>query len=185
MRCDEIKERFVELLYNEHGTPPSSRELQEHVRSCPACRQELEELRQTQGVLKLWKDESPLRPVAIPRPEGLVSRRLHISWRYLRYAAVAAMVVITFLALANAQITWNKEGFSFSAHLFPRRGTQQDFYTKAETRDLLKRVLDDSESRMNETNYLMMQRMLDTIEQDRWMEFRLIRDQAAHNRSKN
>ena len=38
----------------------------------------------------------------------------------------------------------------------------------------MKQALDDSELRMNETNYLMMQKMLDTVEQDRWMDLRLV-----------
>ena len=37
MRCDEIKERFVDLLYHEQGTPSASPELQAHFRSCPNC----------------------------------------------------------------------------------------------------------------------------------------------------
>jgi hypothetical protein len=34
---------------------------------------------------------------------------------------------------------------------------------------------------MNETNYLMMQKMLDTVEQDRWRDLHLIRSQFAQN----
>jgi len=185
MRCDEIQERFVELLYGEHRADQG--ELQEHMRSCPACRRELEELKQTQSALRLWKDESPLRSVVIPPGTRLGrSRRHSISLRFFRYAAVAAMVAIAFLALANAQISWNREGFSFSTHLFYWRNNDRgEYYTKAEVRNLLKQVLDDSEARTTETNYLMMQRMLDTIEQDRWMDLRLINDTRARTGNKN
>ena len=91
------------------------------------------------------------------------------------------MVLITLLALANTQISWNKDGFSFRASLFSGRETVKDYYTKTESRSLMKQVLDDSESRMNETNYLMMQKMLDTVEQDRWRDLHLIRSQFARN----
>jgi hypothetical protein len=38
---------------------------------------------------------------------------------------------------------------------------------------------------MTETTRLMMDRLLDTIDQERWMDFRLVRHQAAQNRNKN
>ena len=81
--------------------------------------------------------------------------------------------IFAFLGLANADITWNKNGFSFRTHLAPLvRSQSQDSYTRAEMRDLLRKVLDESESRSIETNYMMMQRMLDTIEQERRQERR-------------
>jgi hypothetical protein len=171
MHCDEIQERFIDLIYDESGTASSNPELKEHLLSCPECRRSLEQLQETRRVLALWKDERPLREVAIP---ARVYPQQTAAWRYLRYAAVAAMVVMSFLALANMQITWNKNGFSLSTHLFSGREIPKDTYTKGEVRDIVKRSLDDSEMRINETNYLMMQKMLDTVERDRWMDLRLV-----------
>ncbi len=185
MRCDEIQERFIELLYDEKGTPSAGEDLQAHVRSCLTCRAELEGLKGVQGALKLWKDEPPLQSAAIPANEPFVPAWRRFDWRYLRYAGIAATVVIIFLALGNTQITWNKGEFSFRTHLFSQPVFQQDYYTKAEVRQLMKRALDDTESRMTETNYLMVQRMLDIIEQDRWMDLRFVRDQATQGRNKN
>ena len=169
MRCDEIKERFVELLYSEPGTPAASLELQAHIKSCPACENEVLELEAVQAALKSWKEEPPLRSVVIA---GLASKALPLRsrpnlFRMARYAAVAALVVFAFLGLANADITWNENGFSFRTHLAPIvRSQSQDSYTRAEMRDILRKVLDESESRSIDTNYMMMQRMLDTIEQE-------------------
>ena len=61
MRCEEIQERLVELLYSELGTPAASAELRGHVNSCPACQRELQELETVRSALKSWKDEPPLR----------------------------------------------------------------------------------------------------------------------------
>jgi hypothetical protein len=155
----------------------------EPLRLCSACRKELAELRQTRDYLRRWKDESPLRSVAIAgRKVPAISS---FNWRYVRYAAIAAMALITLLALANTQVIWNKDGFFFSTRLFAAKATERNYYTKDETRDLLEQALDDSESRMSEINYLMVQKMLDTIEQERWMDLRLIRSSAAQNRDKN
>jgi hypothetical protein len=172
MRCDEIQERFIDLLYDEPGIAPPDPEVREHVLNCPECRQALEQLRQTRKVLALWNDEAPLRRVEIPR------HRQPVAWRYLRYAAIAAMVVMSFLAVSNVQIKWDKDGFSLTTRLFPERENARDYYTKSELREIVKRALDDSEVRTNETNYLMLQKLLDTVERDRWVDLRLVRDRA-------
>src|SRR5688572_16039357 len=185
MRCDEIKERFVELLYDEPGTPAASLELQAHIKSCPTCQNEVSELKAVQTALKTWKEEPPLRSLAIA---GLASRSVPPRsgpnlFRMARYAAVAALMVFAFLGLANADITWNENGFSFRTHLFPAARSQSpDYYTKAEFRDILRKVLDESESRLMDTNYQMMQRMLETIEQDRRSELVLMKNQFTRGR---
>ncbi len=183
MRCEDVQERFVELLYDEQGTPSAGPELLGHVASCPACRQQLEELRATREALASWKDEVPLRPVLIPHAGRSAPVRRPALVRYLRYAAVAAVLALAFLGLANAELTWNRSGFAFRTHLLPRPASAQDGYTRAEVRDLVKAALDDTESRMMETNYLMIQKMMDTIEEDRRMDLRLVRSDSArtHN----
>jgi hypothetical protein len=179
MRCDEIQEGFIDLLYGETGAPQEKIELLEHIRTCPNCRRDLDELKKTQKYLQLWKDESPLQNFRIAERAPLQTRKL--SWKVWRYAGIAAMVLITIMALTNAQISWNKDGFSFSTTIFPGKEPGRDYYTKAEARNIMKQALEDSEFRTNETNYLMMQKMLDTVEQDRWSDLRLIRNQFSRN----
>ena len=183
MRCDEIQERIIDMVYDSGDILSANADIVEHINTCSACREELEELRQTRRYLQRWKDEPPLRSVTIARHEANPNRRP--VWKYLHYAGIAAMVAISFLALANTQIVWNKNEFSFSTHLFGGRGAERDYYTKNEIRSLVKRALDDSESRTSEANYLMMQKMLDVVEQDRWIDLRLVRDQRTRNPSKN
>ncbi len=183
MRCDDIQERLMEALYDEAGGAQENADLLAHLRTCTACREQLDKLKQTRDYLQLWKDEPPLRSTAIGRRR--LSAPRDWNWRFVRRAAIAAMAVICLLALANMQVSWNKDGFYFRTSLFSAHNKERDYYTKNEIRELLKRALDDSESRVNETNYLMMQRALDTIEQDRWMDLRLIRSSAAQKRNSN
>lgn len=187
MRCEEIQERFVELLYNEHSEPSESAALREHVNSCPRCSNELRSLETVRGILQLWQDEEPAGSVALPRPILEFHSKRASIWRLIRYAAVAAMAVLAILALANAkaEFSWSKGEFSFQTRLFRSSEGPSESYTKAEVRNLLKRVLDDSESRMMETNYLMMQQMMDTIDQERMRDLRLIRSQSLQNHAKN
>jgi predicted anti-sigma-YlaC factor YlaD len=177
MRCDEIQEQLVDFVYEEAGAFPSNSEVQEHLRACSACREEVEELKRTCQYLQLWREEPPLRSVSLAKFEN--GAKKHAGFRYLRYAAVAAMVLISLLALVNTRISWNKNGLTFSTHLLSRQNAERDYYTKAEMSDLMKDALDYT----NETNYLMMQKMLDTVEQDRWRDIRLIRDQVAKNQN--
>jgi hypothetical protein len=185
MKCGEIQEQMVELLYNEKGTPSAGPELMDHINSCPDCRKALEELRAVQRSLKLWKDEPPARSVAIPGVLKAWRPKRFLAAPMLRYAGIAAMLVITLLALANLDITWKNGEFSLSMHLFGAGRPGEDYYTKNQMRDLLKKVMDDSESRQTETNYLMMQQLLDTVESDRLVDLRYIRSQSGLDRGKN
>jgi predicted anti-sigma-YlaC factor YlaD len=185
MRCDEIQERFLDLLYHEGGAETASPELRAHLSSCPRCRRELDGLEQVRDTLKQWPDESPQRPILLPAAKRSQPRRRLMPWRLLRYGAVAALLVLAFLALANAEISWNNQGFTFRTQLVSRKPSGPEYYTKAEMREMLKRVLDDSESRMIEANYEMIQRMMDTLDQERWQDLRLVRGNSLTNSSKN
>jgi hypothetical protein len=183
MRCEEVRDHFIEFVYDEGDDSPLKLEAREHLRTCSACQGELEELKRTQKYLQLWKDEDPLRNIVIAGQKANLHRRS--NWKYPRYAAIAAMILLCFLALANTQVTWNRDGFSLRTRLFSGNELTQDYYTKSEVRDIMKRALDDSELQITETNYLMMQKMLDTVEQDQLMDLRLARGNRASNHNKN
>jgi predicted anti-sigma-YlaC factor YlaD len=173
MRCDEIQERFIELLYDEPAVVSDDSVLKEHVNSCASCRRELEELRNTRRVLRLWQDEKPLRPLTILRTQKVSHHALGNAWQLVRFGAIAALVLLSILALANTRLTWNERGLSFSTRLFSGGNSSTDYYTKAEVRDILKRSLDDSEARMYETNSLMIQEALEIMEKEQYSYFRL------------
>ncbi len=185
MRCQEIRERFVDLLYREQGTPPASPELLAHLECCPSCQHELTELKAVQRTLRLWEDEAPLRPVLLPRHVHARPVPSPTLWTVTRRIAMAAAILLAFLALGNAEIRWEKGSFSFRTRLMPGYEPGAEYYTKSEARDLVRRALDDSEARMMETNYLMMQRVLDTMEQERWNDLRLIGVRQPAARSRN
>jgi hypothetical protein len=184
MRCDEIKERLVDLLYDERRSGHADPELQAHVESCLSCRRELEDLGSARAALSLWEDEAPLRPVALPAPRKSVPGWITF-WPVARRFAMAAALLLAFLALTNAEVSWENGRFSFRTSLLPAPASGSSYYTKAETRDLVRGALDDTESRMTETNYLMMQRMMDTMDQERWSEMRQVIARGNDSRIKN
>ena len=170
MRCDEIREQFVELLYSEAGMPSASPELRAHVQSCPACQKELEDLKQVRVALRSWKDEAPIRPVLLPKSTARAPRFQFLPWALARYAAIAAIVVLAFLA-----------GLHYNTR-FP--GSQ--YPTREEVRGLVKEALADSEARMTETTNLGLQRALETVENEQdYMYQRLTYNQVNRNRNRN
>ena len=181
MQCHEIQEQFVDLLYDEQGTPSAGSELLAHVRSCSSCQKELAALKALRTTFKIWRDEPPLRPVTIPRPAP--SRRVFRLpfWNVVRYAAVAALVTLAVLGLSNAQIRWDKNGFSFHTSLFQQPVLADNFYTKDQMKVILDRVLDISE----ESNRQMIQRMMDTQDAVRAVELRAVTHQIKEDRIRN
>jgi hypothetical protein len=167
MRCNEVQERFIDLLYSEKGTPSASPELQGHINSCPDCRRELEELRNVREVLVRWEDEEPVRPLPALGRKRAEEPRPRAFWNILKYAAVAVMAVLSILAISNAEYTSNERGTSIKTHLFRDSAARSEVYSKAEVRDLLKQVMDESELRNGQTTYRMIQVMMDTLEEER------------------
>jgi hypothetical protein len=168
MRCDEIRDRFVELLYSEPGTPGPSWELRTHVESCPDCRKELEDLKKVRVALRSWQDEPPIRPVLLPARAPKASFFRVPMWA--KYAAVAAMTVLAFLAGFNSKVL----------------SRDPDHYTRAEVRELIKQALYDSEARTSENMNVQLQKALGTIENEQgYMYTRLASAQTNRNRNKN
>jgi len=181
MRCDEIQEHYVELLYQEQGTPTASPEVQEHIRGCAACRKELADLKSLQATLAVWQDEPPLRPVAVPHSPARSGRFRIPLWSAFRYAAIAALVTLAFLGLSNAQMQWNRNGFSFRTSLRAPAPLAANYYTKEEVETILFRAMNDSE----QSNFQMMLRMLDTIDQERASDIHILTRQIKESRNKN
>ncbi len=185
MRCDEIRERFVELLYNERGTPSASPELKAHIDSCPNCRKELEDLRGLQGILKGWQDEQPLGRVWIPeRKPVLMSTRFPI-FKVARYAGIAALVVLAFLAVSNAEFTRTSDGFTFKTHAFSRGTPSSEYYTKAEMQRFVKEAIRDSEAYMTDTTNQQLNAALDLVDKQMGQELQYVRSRYSQSKSKN
>ena len=181
MRCDEIQEHFVELLYQEQGTPNASPEVQDHVRGCAACRKELADLKGLQSTLAVWQDEPPLRPVTAPRNLAGPGRVRVPLWSMFRYAAVAVLVALAFLGLSNAQIQWDRNGLSFRMSLRAPVILASNYPTKEELERILYRAMNETE----QSNYQMMLRMLDTIDRERADEMHMLTRQIKESRNKN
>ncbi len=187
MRCDEIKERFVELLYSERGTPSAGPELRAHIDSCPNCRKELDELKALQGILRNWKDEQPLRPIWIPEANPVFAPHRFSFFRVVKYAGLAALVVLAFLAVSNAEFTRTADGFSLRTHAFSRAaGPQQDEYvTRPEMLRIVKEAVRDSEAYMSETTSQQLNAALDLVDRQMGQEIQYVRSRYSPSKAGN
>jgi hypothetical protein len=183
MKCDEIQERFVDLLYREKESQDP--ELRSHVESCAVCRQELADLRSAQARLRLWQDEPPLREVRIPRAEPVRERHPFWLWRMTRYAAFAVLVVLALLGISNADIRWDSNGFAFKTSLLsratPAATPSSGPVTREEMYDTMLRAMADS----REFTYQMMQRVRGEQEQLWQTDLRYLTARFTENRGKN
>ncbi len=186
MRCNDIQEKFIDLLYHEKGTPAADPELTAHLSTCPDCQKELAGLQELRATLSTWKDEPPLRPFRLPRAEAVRGGGWFPLWRLARYAAFAVLLTLAFLGISNADIRWDSQGFSFRTSLLSKAAPaaqlpSSDYYTKEEVRTMFRRVIEDSQG----FTVQMAQRVMDTQDQN-WMgDLRYISSKLKESRGKN
>lgn len=97
MKCEQLRQDFVEVVLS--GMPSVSPEMQEHLRSCPACAAELASLQRTMNLLDEWQTPEPspyfaTRVQARLREEALAPARDWFAWLRRPTLAAAAAVII-------------------------------------------------------------------------------------------
>ena len=97
MKCENIREQFMEAVLS--GPEAASPEVQEHLRSCAACAEELASFQQTMALLDEWQAPEPspyfssrlrarVREEASRQPAGW------LAWLRRPVVAAAAMVLV-------------------------------------------------------------------------------------------
>ena len=97
MKCANIREQFMEVVLS--GPEMASREVQEHLRNCAACAEELVSFQQTMALLDEWQAPEPSpyfgsRLRARVREEASVQPAGWLSWLRRPVVAAAAMVLV-------------------------------------------------------------------------------------------
>ena len=97
MKCENIREELMEVVLS--GPEAASPEVQEHLRSCAACAEELASLRQTMALLDEWQAPEPSpyfssRLRARVRDEAAVQPAGWLAWLRRPVVAAAAMVTV-------------------------------------------------------------------------------------------
>ena len=97
MKCENIREELMETLLS--GPEAASPQVQEHLRSCTACAQELASFRRTMALLDEWQAPEPSpyfspRLRARVREEAAVQPAGWLAWLRRPIVAAAAMVLV-------------------------------------------------------------------------------------------
>ena len=102
MKCDKLREEFMEAVLS--GPQAASPEIQEHLRACASCAEELASFQQTMALLDEWQAPEPSpyfasRLHARLREEAAVPARGWLVW--LRRPVVAAVAVVLVIVSAG------------------------------------------------------------------------------------
>ncbi len=97
MKCEKIREELMEAIIS--GPEMASLEVQEHLRICAACAEEMASFRQTMALLDEWQSPEPSpyfssRLRARVREEASVQPAGWLAWLRRPIVAAAAMVLI-------------------------------------------------------------------------------------------
>jgi anti-sigma factor RsiW len=103
-----MKELLVGMLYDELD-PADRGRLEEHLRACPACREELEALR---GISQVLKEQGPVVP-DLPAPTVTVlPARVPRAPLWAAAAAILVAALLTTFALSQATLQVDPEGWT-------------------------------------------------------------------------
>jgi anti-sigma factor RsiW len=138
MTCDRMKDTVLDLLYGELE-PRAREEAEEHLRTCPDCREEVESLRRVRRVLDEGRPTVPeAPPIQVALPPRVARGPL--------WAAAAAFLLaalLSVLALGRATMSWDESGFSLA---FGAASGAEDALLEAarsEAQAAARRVVDD------------------------------------------
>jgi len=97
MKCEKIREELMEAVLS--GPETASPEMQEHLRNCAACAEELASFQRTMALLDEWQAPEPSpyfisRVRARAREEAAVQPAGWLAWLRRPVVAAAAMVLV-------------------------------------------------------------------------------------------
>jgi predicted anti-sigma-YlaC factor YlaD len=128
MSCDKYKTLMMDSLFDEISAE-DQKKLDDHLKSCPSCKEEFTEMQQTVKTLEKWPDENPAgrtekRRNILPLFPGSSSK---FKRNIIRIAAAAAVLLLC-LSLANFRLSWSSGKFDISFSMFgsPERYTAND-----------------------------------------------------------
>jgi len=188
MKCKEMPERLVSLLYGELNAE-EAKAIQAHLDSCGECRRVFEELRSTTNLLGEWKDLAPDRNfVFVTEPASRWNdwkerfRRLGRGRRLALGMPALAAAALLFFAVLNVRVEVQDGRWSAAFSLLPRREVQipREQLVEAldevqsETLRLVSGMIENSEERQRQENAIVLTLLAQDIEMQRQRDLRLV-----------
>ncbi|HEX8091935.1 MAG TPA: zf-HC2 domain-containing protein [Blastocatellia bacterium] len=131
--CD-MREALVSYLYNE-ATLDESRDVENHLVTCPACKQEVMAFERVRGMLQQWRlEDMPImrmvtEPLSPRRAALAVLKELFVVTPAWAKALGGAAMALLVLAVMGTNISIGSGGFSFRADILRRQPAAQAEYS--------------------------------------------------------
>ena len=185
MKCDKIKEKFLDLIYDEISSE-DKKKLQSHLRSCKDCKKEFMELKNTSQVLQKWEIPDPKMNLVFVKEKNSISEwikeRFHIfdfSFKKFSMAFGGAFAgILIILSLVNFEINKTDEGFSLKMGLLGREKPMVDdkvllqemTKVQQETLILFTKILNEREEYQKRDYQLTMAEIVRALDNKRALE---------------
>lgn len=190
MKCEFSREKLIGFVYEELPSDEKG-EVEAHLTTCAACREEVQQLAQTTRLLRAAPDEVPelnLRFVAEPTRQRswlgkVVSRPVGIAF------AAGTVAVLLLLALFNFEASYTDGKLSVKMSLFARQSppvtpiepdsakfvTQPQFEAWQEEHvQFVQTMLADLEARQRRESRLLLTELVEDIERQRQQDLRVV-----------
>lgn len=129
-----MREALVSYLYNE-ATPDETRDLENHLAACPACKQEVMAFERVRGMLQQWQlEDMPIMRMVTEPPSprrsalALLKELFVVTPAWTKALGAAAMALLV-LAVMGTNISIGRGGFSFRADIMRRQPADQAAYS--------------------------------------------------------
>lgn len=187
MKCDQMPELLISLLYNELDSS-QEKTVQKHLKSCAYCRQSFQELQSTTRMLKQWEPEDPrFHHVFITEPEHrwrFVKNRLTgLGWApKLAIGLSAACISVLFiLALFNFTADY-KNGDLHVSFSFFKSGNQESAAEMSklvdarhqETLAAVAELIRESQDQQEQEYDMKLTRLIENFEQKRRQDLMMV-----------
>ena len=188
MKCNDMHQRLVSLLYDELNTE-ESKQVHHHLKRCKTCSRVYRELRNTINVLDQWEDLQPnFKTIFVRDTSSWWTRQKtkieQIGWgRRLAFGIpVFAGAILVFLAVLNFRFGYHEDGWSMAFSLVPERSeiNQEALFIDAleqkqnETLLLVSQMIKESEYKKSNENALTWASIVQNFEKQRQQDLEMI-----------
>ncbi len=188
MKCDDMYQRLVSLLYGELDTE-ENKQVHKHLEQCKSCNRVYKELQNTVKVLDHWEDIQPsFKHIFVRDTSSWWARQKtrieHMGWgtRLACGIPVFAAVALVFLAVLNFRVGYHEGDWSVAFSLVPVRTetNRETLFINAleqkqrETLLLVSQMIEESEYNQSNENTLAWASIVQNFEKQRQQDLKMI-----------
>lgn len=191
-RCEEIRALMMDYIYDEMSEE-ERKVFEFHLNGCPECRDEVESLKKTSGILSEWVEPEPdIRVIAIKERASFFGKVAgsfingFLNPKRLAFGGVGVLLAIfLFLSITNTEISLNKGNFSMRMSLMkPSKPIQTEASTGntnlvveelvRENYQLTRALIEESEARQEQKLAYVLSSFKKELDEERYQDLNLV-----------